>query len=121
MRLKKPAIGARLFLALHFSLFFSSLGGIASKMAGRQAFLSPGFCLFYGLVLFIMAGYAVIWQQILKRLPLTFAYANKGVSLIWGMIWGALFFRERITWNMILGAGILFLGIYLVVTGDAHE
>ncbi len=65
-----------------------------------------------------MGIYAIAWQQILKRLPLTVAYANKPVSLIWGMIWGSMLFREKITWNMILGAGIIFVGIYLVVTAD---
>ena len=33
-------------------------------------------------------------EQILKHLPLTVAYANKPVSLIWGMIWGTFIFGE---------------------------
>ena len=74
--------------------------------------------MWYFAVLLIMAVYAVIWQQILKKLPLTVAYANKPVSLIWGMVWGTLIFKETITWNMILGAVIIFAGIYLVVTAD---
>ncbi|MDY3918758.1 MAG: transporter [Candidatus Limivivens sp.] len=118
MKLKRPSVSWKVFLALHLSLLISSLGGVASKMAARQPFLSLAFCFYYGLVLVIMLGYAFIWQQILHYLPLTFAYSNKGVSLVWGMIWGALFFQETITWNMILGAGIIFFGIYLVVTSD---
>ena len=108
-----------IFLALHLSLLLSSLSGVCSKMAANQPFLSFGFILYFGLVLAIMFVYAVVWQQILKRMPLTVAYANRPVSLVWGMIWGALIFKERITWNMILGAGIIFLGIYLVVS--EHE
>lgn len=65
-----------------------------------------------------MFVYALVWQQILKRMPLTVAYANRPVSLIWGMLWGSLIFQERITWNMILGAGVIFAGICLVVTAD---
>lgn len=106
-------------LVLHGSLLLSSLSGVCSKMAANQKFLSFQFCLYFGLVLFIMFAYAIIWQQVLKRIPLAVAYANKPVTLIWGIIWGSLIFKERITWNMILGAGIIFLGIYLVVS--EHE
>lgn len=108
---------AGLFIVLHISLLFSSLSGVCSKMAAAQTDLK-GFCMWYFAVLLIMAVYAVIWQQILKKLPLTVAYANKPVSLIWGMVWGTLIFKETITWNMILGAVIIFAGIYLVVTAD---
>lgn len=106
------------FIILHLSLFFSSLSGVASKAAAKSPFLSWDFFFFYGLVLFIMFAYALIWQQILKHTPLTMAYANKPVSLLWGMIWGSLFFNEKIDLNMILGSLIIFAGIYLVVTSD---
>ncbi len=105
-------------LLLHVSLLFSSLSGVCSKKAALADFMSLPFFFWYGLVLVIMFGYAVLWQQILKRMPLTVAYANKPVGLIWGMIWGTLLFQERITWNMLLGAGIIFVGIFLVVTAD---
>lgn len=108
----------KLFLALHASLLFSSLGGVASKMAAGEKLFSTAFFFYYGLVLLIMFGYAVIWQQILKHVPLTVAFSNKPVSLVWGMVWGALFFQEVITWKMILGAAVIFAGIYLVVTDD---
>ena len=108
---------AGLFIVLHISLLFSSLSGVCSKMAAAQTDLK-GFGMWYFAVLLIMAVYAVIWQQILKKLPLTVAYANKPVSLIWGMVWGTLIFKETITWNMILGAVIIFAGIYLVVTAE---
>ena len=68
----------------------------------------------------IMFAYAIIWQQILKRMPLTVAYANKPVTLIWGIIWGALIFGEKITVNMLIGAAVIFAGIYLV-TGETEE
>ena len=110
--------GSGVFLLLHLCLMISSVSGICAKMAGRQTGMT-GFLLWYGLEILIMGIYAVFWQQILKKLPLTTAYANRPVSLIWGMIWGSLFFHERITWGMIVGAGVIFFGIWLVVT--EHE
>ena len=74
--------------------------------------------MWYGGVLAVMAAYALIWQQILKRLPLTRAYAAKAAGLIWGMIWGRLFFGEAVTWRMLLGAAVIIAGIVVVVTED---
>ena len=62
--------------------------------------------------------YAVFWQQILKKIPLTTAFANKSVVIIWGMIWGRILFEERISWYMAVGAVIVFVGIILVVSAD---
>ena len=106
---------AGLFIVLHISLLFSSLSGVCSKMAAAQTDLK-GFGMWYFAVLLIMAVYAVIWQQILKKLPLTVAYANKPVSLIWGMVWGSFFFEETVNAGKILGALIIITGVYLVVS-----
>ncbi len=51
-------------------------------------------------------------------MPLTVAYANKGVTIIWGMIWGALMFHETITWKTLVGGAIILVGIYMVVTNN---
>ena len=108
-----------IFLLLHISLLFSSLSGVCSKMASRYTgnVFSLEFIFWFGLVFVIMFAYAIIWQQILKRMPLTVAYANRPVTLIWGIIWGALIFGEKVTWNMLAGAAVIFVGIYLV-TGE---
>lgn len=111
------------YLLLHISLLFSSLSGVCSKMASgyTDRIFSLQFIFWFGLVFVIMFGYAVIWQQILKRMPLTVAYANRPVTLIWGIIWGALIFEEKITWNMLVGAAIIFAGIYLVTSENLQK
>ena len=43
-----------------------------------------------------MLPLAVIWQQVLKKIPLTIAYGCKGIIIVYGMLWGALFFSEKI-------------------------
>ena len=105
-------------LVLHLALVISSLSGVCSKMAARQEFLSWGFVFWFGMVLALMFVYAVIWQQVLKRLPLTVAFANRPVTLVWSFLWGSLLFQETITWNMVLGGAVIFVGIYLVVSSD---
>lgn len=108
----------RSYLLLHLLLLLYSLGGVCSKFAGRAELFSSSFFLFYGLVLLDMCIYAVVWQQILKKMPLVTAYANKAVTVIWGLIWGLLIFGEQITIQKIIGIFVIFIGILLVVYSD---
>ena len=48
-------------------------------------------------MIFILFVYAVLWQQVLKSIPLSIASANKAVTIFWGMWWGFLFFNEEIS------------------------
>ena len=68
-----------------------------------------------------LGAYAVFWQQIIKRLPLTTAFANKAVTVVWGIVWGALFFGEAITLGKVLGAALVISGVILFVRGDSEE
>ncbi len=103
------------FIILHLILLMNSLGGICSKTAAGKPFLSFEFCLFYGIMLLILAVYALLWQQVLKMLPLNVAYANKSVAMIWGALWGVLFFNETITLSNIIGGVIVLAGVTLMV------
>ena len=57
-------------------------------------------------------------MQIIKHLPLTTAYANKAIGIVWGILWGIIIFGEQIKWNMIVGAVIVIAGVILVVKSD---
>ena len=103
-------------LALNVLLMFFLLGGIFLKLASKQSFLSLKFILCYGALLFIMFVYAIGWQQVIKRLPLTMAYANRAVTIVWGIIWGLLFFNEKLNLGKIIGAVIVIAGVLLYVT-----
>ena len=110
----------KVILCLHVILFLYSLESVCSKMAAAQEMFSFKFFLFYGLVLFFLFFYALAWQRILKYMPLTVAYANKGITIIWGMIWGAVLFNEAITLKTVIGAVIILVGIFMVVTNNEH-
>lgn len=111
------------FIILHLILMMNSIGGVISKLASGQPFLSLNFCLLYGTMILILGVYALLWQQILKQIPLTIAYANKAPAMIWGMLWGVLFFNETISLQNIIGAVIVLAGVILMVTGEdkKHE
>lgn len=116
--INKQSINLKHFVLLHILLAIYSLGGVYSKMASQSAFLSFPFIFWYGLGLVNLFVYAIMWQQIIKHLSLTTAYANKAITIVWGILWGAVFFGEVITWNMVLGAVIVIIGVVLVVSAD---
>ena len=109
------------FLILHISLVVNSLAGTASKMAGKQKFLSLPFLFYYGLVLVITFLFALVWQQVLKHMSLTFAFTNKPITMVWGLIWGVVIFHEEVTWKMILGSAIILVGIMIGVSGNEQS
>ena len=99
------------YLILHLFLMVYATGGIAVKLAAREPFLSPLFLLLYGLELLILVFYAFGWQQIVKRMPLSVAYANKSVTVFWGCVWGVLVFHEKLSVGKIAGIALVLVGI----------
>lgn len=109
------------FFLLHVLLAIYSAAGICSKLAAGEKFLSPRFIILYGILLCVMFFYAIMWQQILKRMKLVTAYANKSVTIIWGLIWGVCLFGESITVFKLIGIAVIIIGVYFVVTGEEKE
>lgn len=104
------------FVFLNVILLIYSLGTIFSKLASNQKIISVKFTVFYFTVIFLLFIYALCWQQILKKISLSTAYINKAITIVWGMVFGKIFFGEKITIFMIIGSCVIFLGIYLVVS-----
>ena len=123
----KQKSNVRMYVLLHALMLLFSLSPVCSKLAGRQPFLSLPFFFFYGLVIVILGVYALAWQQVIKRMPLTTAYANKAVTVVWGMVWGMILFEESITPQKVLGAAVIVAGVVLYAfsepakEADAHE
>jgi len=114
--MKKDTI--KWFAILHVIILIFSVNSICSKFASQNQFLSPKWILFYGIVICILGFYAIAWQQVLKHLPLITTYANKAITTIWGLIWGLVVFGEQITIQKVIGAIVVIIGVYLVVSGD---
>ncbi|HBB13989.1 MAG TPA: transporter [Treponema sp.] len=106
---------------MHLGFLLYSFYTVTGKIASRYEFLSLSFCLFYILLIGILFIYAVLWQQILKTIRLSFATANKAISIVWGMLWSLLFFNEEITFKKITGAIIIILGIIILSATSLTE
>lgn len=109
------------FFLMHLAFLIYSCYALCGKLASTKDFLSKEFIIYYAAVLAIMCIYAILWQQVLKVIPLTVASANKSITIIWGIIFGKIFFSEQIKWNMIVGAAIILIGIFILLTEKTEQ
>jgi len=93
-----------------------SFAGVMAKLAA----MSGGIWFFLGFLgaeFLLLAVYALIWQQVLKKLSLTVAMSCKGIVVILSLVWAVLFFGETVNLNHILGSLIIVFGIIIVSGG----
>lgn len=83
--------------------------------------MSFKFIMLYGAVLVILFLYAILWQQAIKNMYIVVAYANKAITVIWGIIWGALIFGENISVYNIIGAVIIVIGVIVMLDEGGKE
>lgn len=86
---------------------------IFTRSAVGYDFLSWQYILWFIGAVVVMGVYAICWQQILQKIELSTAYMFKGMSIVFVMLLAYIFFDEAITWNNLLGAAIIILGIAL--------
>lgn len=111
---KKRSIGQVGFI--QGAVVIYSFSGVFQKLASRYPMLSLRFFLLYGCSLCVLFVYAILWQVILRKIPLTTAYSNRAISMIWSMVWSVVLFQEHITWNQVVGAVIICFGVYMVMS-----
>lgn len=85
--------------------------GICTKKAALQSPMSWWYWLWFVGAVAVIGIYAMLWQQVLKRIELGTAYMFKGTSLIFTMLIAALLFGEAITVPNIIGSVIIIVGI----------
>ena len=86
---------------------------ICMKKASASDFLTTPYILWVIGAICIMGIYALLWQLILARVPLSTAYMFKGTSLVFVLLLSALLFNEEITQTNIVGSIIIVIGIAL--------
>ena len=115
---KNQKISLLMLIILQGTVCLYTVSGIAAKLASNYEFLSWGFILCYGLEIFVLGLYAIIWQQIIKRVDISIAYANRAVAVFWTMLWSFLLFNEQITIQNLIGVALIFVGTWVVNGSD---
>ncbi len=108
----KDRIFAPYFALIGVNLVYACTS-ILTKMASRQEWLSWPCLLWIAGAIVVMGVYALLWQQVIARMPLSTAYMFKGTSLVFVLLFSVLLFGEAITWNNVIGAVIIIIGIIL--------
>lgn len=86
---------------------------VFTKYTSLQAPLSFQYFLGLAGAFMVMGVYAILWQQVLKRISLTDAYMFKGSSLIFLLVLSAILFGESITLTNVIGSLLIVGGIAL--------
>ena len=107
-------------LCIQAAVMFYTLSGVMGKIAAGYPFLSFPFLAFYALEILILGIYAIVWQQIIQRVELSVAYANRSLSLLWSLCWSVLFFHEGISWQNVAGALLVTAGVFIINTGEGE-
>lgn len=112
--IKKKKIGLVDILQLQGAVVVYSLSTVAGKLASDYEFLSFKYILFFGLEFVILAVYAIIWQQMIKKFQLSIACANKALTLMWSMLWNFLIFSTGITVWKVVGVALVIIGVVIM-------
>ena len=113
---KKTKLKEILILQIVIAIY--TLSTVFAKFASGQEFMSFKFILYYGLEMLILAVYAVVWQQLIKKFDISVAYANKAMGLLWSIVWAILIFNETITIKNVIGVVIVIVGTIIVNSED---
>ncbi len=106
-------------IALQFAIVIFSLTGVFLKFSAGYDFLSLGYLVLCAVAVFFSGVYAIVWQLLLKKIPLQLAYSTRSTTTIWNLIWASLIFSETVTVKMLIGSVFIIIGVIIMVSD--HE
>lgn len=102
-----------LYILLILAYLLYSCESIFTRLASECAFLSWGYMGYVAVAVAVLGLFALLWQQIIKRMPISDAYMFKGTTIIFVLILAAVFFGEKISVMNCIGAVVIIGGIAL--------
>ena len=110
-------ISLKNIIILQLIVIIHTISQVMLKMASKYEFMSLEFIFFYAMMFLALFIYALCWQQMIKRLDLSIAYANRAAAILWALLWSALIFNEPITKYKVLGVLVVLIGVMVINTG----
>ena len=117
----KKKIGIVDILQLQGAVIVYSLSTVAGKLASEHPFLSFKYILFFGLEFVILAVYALIWQQMIKKFQISVASAYYLRILFLLSYWNFLLFSTGITPWKVVGVVLVIVGVMIMNMGADED
>lgn len=100
-------------IQLQLIVIIYTIAGIMAKFASwQESIVAMG--IFFLLDLGLLGIYAILWQQMIKVFPLSIAYANRAMALLWSAIWAKIIFGEKLTLKQLVAIMLVIVGTILV-------
>lgn len=109
------------YIVLILAIAIYSLVGVMTRCASMYPFLSWQYISFVVGAVGILGVYALLWQQIIRRMAISTAYMFRGLGVVFTLLLCYFVFCETITINNIIGSVIIISGITLFSYVDAKE
>lgn len=113
-------IGIKQIILLQAIIVIYTISSIMAKFASSGETLEKVF-LFLGLDVLFLGIYAICWQQMIKIFPLSVAYANRAMALLWSAVWAKIIFGEQISLKQVAGVVIVIIGTIIINTEKQEE
>lgn len=110
--MSKISYGIYFLLLLAFAIYSST--SVFIKLAALHPIMSLPFFIFYSFAILALGIYAVLWQIILKKMPLSVAFMSKSITIIFGLSVAYFLFSEIVTINNLIGSLFIITGIILL-------
>mgnify|MGYP003308419161 CR=1 FL=1 len=118
--IKVKKTGIKQIILLQAIVAIYTVSGIMAKFASAAETLEK-IIWFFGLDLLFLGIYAICWQQMIKIFPLSVAYANRAMALLWSAVWAKIIFGEQIGVRQMIGIAMVVLGTIVVNTDQQEE
>ena len=102
------------YLLLIISFLILSSSGVCLKLASMREFLSLAYIGYFGLTILVMGVYAVLWQKVLKGIPLHVAYLCKSSTVGISLLYAWLIFGEHISVQNLIGCAMIIAGVMVL-------
>ena len=109
----KAQISIKQVLLLQAVVVIYTVSGVMAKFASASEGIGK-LLLFLGLDVFFLGIYALFWQQMIKNIPLSVAYANRAMAMLWSALWALLIFGEKIGGRQMAGIALVIVGICII-------
>jgi len=107
-------------IVLQLIIVIYTISSVMAKMASVSETLEK-LIFFFGLDLLFLGIYAICWQQMIKIFPLSVAYANRAMALLWSAVWAKIIFGENISVRQIVAIIIVIAGMMIINTEKEEQ